>query len=89
MNVKGWIVSRLADGRVEAANEAGNARFIFTESADGSWDGQCISVNEMNQAFARLGLSAAEMTKEAARLSRSAGDAVLEYLKTKKKGKKE
>lgn len=88
MNVE-WNISRLGKDKIEAANEAGNARFIFTESADGSWEGRCISVNAMNQAFSRLGLSAAEMTKEAARLSRSAGDAVLEYLKTKKKRKKE
>lgn len=78
MNVKGWIVSRLADGRVEAANEAGNARFIFTESADGSWEGKCVSLNELNEAFARMGVK--PDAKQLAKVSAKAGDALRLFL---------
>ena len=83
MNVNGWTVSRLADGRVEAANEAGNARFIFTESADGSWEGKCVSLNELNEAFARMGVK--PDAKQLAKVSAEAGDALRTFIKKRKK----
>lgn len=34
----GWTVSRLDKNKVEAVNEAGNARFVFTKSGR-TWNG--------------------------------------------------
>ena len=42
----GWIVSRLDKNKVEAVNEAGNARFVFIKSGR-AWDGACVSLEEL------------------------------------------
>lgn len=73
----GWIVSRLDKNKVEAVNEAGNARFVFIKSGR-AWDGACVSLEELNGAFARMGLKPdAELL---AKMAAAAGDALRLFL---------
>lgn len=73
----GWTVSRLDKNKVEAVNEAGNARFVFTKSGR-AWDGACVSVEELNGAFMRMGLKPdAELLEK---LAAAAGDALRLFL---------
>ena len=73
----GWTVSRLDKNKVEAVNEAGNARFVFTKSGR-TWNGACVSAEELNGAFLRMGLKPdAELL---AKMAAAAGDALRLFL---------
>lgn len=75
-----WRVSRLDETHIEAVGGPDGIRYVYRRNPDGTWDGRLANPEKLMEAYERMGLSSAEMSKEAAKLARSAGDAVLEHL---------
>lgn len=75
-----WRVTRLDETHIEAVGGPDGIRYVYEKKKSGAWDGRLTNPEKLMEAYDRMGLSSVEAAKEAAKLSRSAGDAVLEYL---------
>lgn len=79
MNANDWTFSRLDKTRVEAVNEAGNIRLVFTKNPDGSWDGRCQNTDEILASYRRLGMK--PDAKALAGIMQDAGQALQDFLR--------
>lgn len=73
LSVAPWVAELLRGIR-----KPGRVVDNLVESADGSWEGKCVSLNELNEAFARMGVK--PDAKQLAKVSAEAGDALRLFL---------